>query len=540
MFRKKYTKTTAIALTTAAIFQPLGMSTNLFNVNAFAVESNQTTGKVEVLKEGTKLASANVTVKETTPSAVEISTKADITLNTKIEVEIPSDKAFDFQALSIRDELDKFKTLDVNISGNDIDIDAKLPIKQEQGFGICGWDIFLDYDENGEDEDYVTVTVRTYEFSFESDGKTYVVPPLEYETTVDLLVPGGDSEQPEMPEQPEQPEEPEMPELPEQPGGGTSQPDSDTGKPGTGTITTPSAANLSSVEIKGTGVVGNTLSADVKDINGNEVNDGLAYRWYRVDKIGAISETLVSTNSTYKLQNDDAYKYIKLVVANNKNSVVGFSGRISKKSSSGGGSSSSSSSSSSSVSNNSSNNSTLSDNNNNNNNNTSSNVILSQGSTAAIQQSADGSVKLVNAEGAPVTGWQNVGGTWYLGDTNGQALTGWQQVNGQWYLMKDSGAMTTGWQQVDGQWYLMNDTGAMTTGWQQVNGQWYLMKESGAMTTGWQQVDGKWYLMNDNGAMTTGWQQVGGKWYYLNESGEMLANTTVNGYKLGADGAWIK
>jgi len=40
--------------------------------------------------------------------------------------------------------------------------------------------------------------------------------------------------------------------------------------------------------------------------------------------------------------------------------------------------------------------------------------------------------------------------------------------------------------------------------------------------------------------MKTGWLNDNGTWYYLNTSGAMLANTTVDGYKLSASGAWVK
>jgi glucan-binding YG repeat protein len=40
--------------------------------------------------------------------------------------------------------------------------------------------------------------------------------------------------------------------------------------------------------------------------------------------------------------------------------------------------------------------------------------------------------------------------------------------------------------------------------------------------------------------MATGWIIDGGSWYYLNSSGVMLYNTTIDGYKLGTTGAWVK
>ena len=71
------------------------------------------------------------------------------------------------------------------------------------------------------------------------------------------------------------------------------------------------------------------------------------------------------------------------------------------------------------------------------------------------------------------------------------------------------------------------------------DGTWKLTK-GGIIQVGWQQVNGQWYLMNSNGIMQTGWQPASGNWYYLNNSGEMASNTTINGYKVGSDGAWIE
>ncbi|MEH7223248.1 hypothetical protein V7112_05475 [Bacillus sp. JJ1566] len=32
---------------------------------------------------------------------------------------------------------------------------------------------------------------------------------------------------------------------------------------------------------------------------------------------------------------------------------------------------------------------------------------------------------------------------------------------------------------------------------------------------------------------------IGNKWYYFYSGGQMAANTTINGYKFNANGAWI-
>jgi glucan-binding YG repeat protein len=40
--------------------------------------------------------------------------------------------------------------------------------------------------------------------------------------------------------------------------------------------------------------------------------------------------------------------------------------------------------------------------------------------------------------------------------------------------------------------------------------------------------------------MKTGWlKDASGKWYYLNAGGDMAKNTTVDGYKIGADGVCV-
>ena len=57
------------------------------------------------------------------------------------------------------------------------------------------------------------------------------------------------------------------------------------------------------------------------------------------------------------------------------------------------------------------------------------------------------------------------------------------------------------------------------------------------MQRGWVLLDGKWYYLDGSGRMQRGWVQVSGKRYYLNSDGSMASNTTVDGRRLGADGA---
>lgn len=89
----------------------------------------------------------------------------------------------------------------------------------------------------------------------------------------------------------------------------------------------------------------------------------------------------------------------------------------------------------------------------------------------------------------------------------------------------------------------------MISGWyfDPVYQSWFYLLPEGSMATGWQLVDGRWYYLNPSaegtqGAMVTGWQKIGEKWYYLNPEpgaaqGAMAANTTIDGYYVGVDGA---
>ncbi|MDU4480325.1 MAG: N-acetylmuramoyl-L-alanine amidase family protein, partial [Clostridium sp.] len=127
--------------------------------------------------------------------------------------------------------------------------------------------------------------------------------------------------------------------------------------------------------------------------------------------------------------------------------------------------------------------------------------------------------------------------------------TGWVQdaTTGAWSYVKADGTKAIGWFQspTSGLWYYMDANGVMqANGWIQDGGSWYFLDSTGAMKTGWVYTGGAWYFLKNTagnlGAMQTGWIQTGGKWYYCNASGAMLSNTTVGGYVLGADGAWIK
>ncbi|OSA86564.1 UNVERIFIED_ORG: cell wall-binding protein [Clostridium botulinum] len=117
---------------------------------------------------------------------------------------------------------------------------------------------------------------------------------------------------------------------------------------------------------------------------------------------------------------------------------------------------------------------------------------------------------------------------------------GWNTLsNGSWQYVL-GGNKVTGWNFINSKWYYMDSFGIMQKGWVNPNGSWYYLNYNGDMATGWQNINGNWYYLRDDGKMLTGWIDDRGTWYYLDYSGAMLSNTTVNGYRLGSNGAWIR
>ena len=139
-----------------------------------------------------------------------------------------------------------------------------------------------------------------------------------------------------------------------------------------------------------------------------------------------------------------------------------------------------------------------------------------------------------------------VGGKTISDEDKEEVKTGWiQESNGAWSFVKADGTKATGWLNDNGTWYYLDSAGNMQTGWVNVNGTWYYLNPvsngtKGAMQTGWVYVSGTWYYLQSNGAMKTGWLNDNGTWYYLKSNGAMAANTTIDGYRLGANGAWIR
>lgn len=124
-----------------------------------------------------------------------------------------------------------------------------------------------------------------------------------------------------------------------------------------------------------------------------------------------------------------------------------------------------------------------------------------------------------------------------------EVVMGWNKLaNGTWMYGTEDGYVTSAWKWIGSAWYYFDANGIMVTGWQQLDGAWYYFYNWGGMAKGWALVNGTWYYLNPNGGkmLANGWNWIDGKCYYFYSWGGMAANTTIDGYKVDASGAWVK
>jgi len=70
---------------------------------------------------------------------------------------------------------------------------------------------------------------------------------------------------------------------------------------------------------------------------------------------------------------------------------------------------------------------------------------------------------------------------------------------------------------------------------------WFYLGETGEMVKNSWQLDShnKWFYLGDTGEMVINfWVHYQGKQYWLGATGEMAVSTTIDGWVVGADGAW--
>jgi hypothetical protein len=61
-----------------------------------------------------------------------------------------------------------------------------------------------------------------------------------------------------------------------------------------------------------------------------------------------------------------------------------------------------------------------------------------------------------------------------------------------------------------------------------------------AASAEWKQDSNGWWNTEGSSWWSVGWKEIDGKWYYFGQDGYMVHDTTINGYIIGSDGAWIQ
>ena len=129
-------------------------------------------------------------------------------------------------------------------------------------------------------------------------------------------------------------------------------------------------------------------------------------------------------------------------------------------------------------------------------------------------------------------------------NTNSQVIkVGEGSYSVDMYYMKDGNYSPTGtWSQSNGYWNYITTKGireAKVIGWIHPDAHWYHMDINGDMQTGWIKDKGNTYYLYNDGSMAIGWVKLDSKWHYMNTNGQMLSKITIDGYKLGEDGALL-
>jgi hypothetical protein len=193
--------------------------------------------------------------------------------------------------------------------------------------------------------------------------------------------------------------------------------------------------------------------------------------------------------------------------------------------------------------------------------------------------------------------FRNDGVGWWYMQSNGQYTTGWIQDNGKWYYLGQDGYMKTGWQEYNGKYYYLNTDGSMAVntttpdGYKvDGNGVWIQNTtttnsnntninsnnvnntnttnnmnsnntttvvnniNNGTIINGNVNIGNTTNINNNNSTTINNtqarennydnlfpcWTIINGKYYHINEDKNIDYNTTIDGYIIGADGAWIQ
>jgi glucan-binding YG repeat protein len=133
----------------------------------------------------------------------------------------------------------------------------------------------------------------------------------------------------------------------------------------------------------------------------------------------------------------------------------------------------------------------------------------------------------------------------YTASTIFHSVDGWVHESDGWYYYREDVRLHD-WLKEKNTWYYLDlDTGRMyDNGLAAIDGETYYFFAWGGMANSfWLHADnGDWYFFGGNGAMKRStWVEWKGEYYYVGADGVMLTSTTTpDGYRVDANGAWIR
>lgn len=165
--------------------------------------------------------------------------------------------------------------------------------------------------------------------------------------------------------------------------------------------------------------------------------------------------------------------------------------------------------------------------------------------TAAVQETAAAGEPRPEAGSAPQTVTEGPGSAEASAQETVAAKPQESEADSQSTPAAESGntASEGAWVQTDGGWKYRKADGTMAKDEELlIKGKYYVFDGSEMMQTGWNYARGSWRYYGGNGDMKSSrWIETNGMWYYVLEDGKLLVSgTSPDGYKVDANGVWIK
>ena len=168
---------------------------------------------------------------------------------------------------------------------------------------------------------------------------------------------------------------------------------------------------------------------------------------------------------------------------------------------------------------------------------------------ATVPAGADAATETVTTQAA--TGWRKVGKNYRYYYAAGKYYKNCvKKIGSQLYGFNDKGNLCCGWFRIKTMTFYASvkqgapgvNKGQILTGYRKIGNDYYYLhpQKGGARASGFITVKGKLLYFNPSGGKqvrTKGWITVGKYMYYVKADGSIATNTTIDGHKIGANGA---